>query len=163
MLADDHGVEIIKYNKGIQALIDLKRTGRDANTKPTIIIYWGDSGTGKTRKATEDFPDAYILSKPNKDGNVWWDGYQGEETIILDEFYGWVPYDTILRVCDRYPLRVPFKGGYHKLKATRIIFTSNKPWTDWYPGIDDTSAFERRIKEFGNITHFKKLETRDVN
>lgn len=162
-IADEFGVQVIKYNKGIQALIDYKRSGRSADTPPEILIYWGDSGTGKTRKATEDNPDAYILSKPNKDGQVWWDGYQGEDCVIFDEFYGWIPYDTLLRVCDRYPLRVPFKGGFHKLKATRIIFTSNKPWEEWYPGIDDKSALKRRLDEFGTITRFRKLAINDVN
>lgn len=162
-IADEHGAQVIKYHKGIEKLIDIKRSGRDADTAPTILIYWGESGTGKTRKATEEYPDSYILTKPNKDGNVWFDGYQGEETVILDEFYGWVPYDLLLRMCDRYPLRVPFKGGYYKFKATRIVFTSNKPWKEWYPNIDDLSAFERRIREFGKVIEFKKLQDRDVN
>lgn len=163
-IADDYGTAIIKYGRGIERLIDLKRSGRSADVTPEIYVYWGDSGTGKTRKATEEYPDAYIISKPNSDRMVWWDGYQGEETVIIDEFYGWIPYNDLLRMCDRYPLRVPFKGGFHKLKATRFIFTSNRPWTDWYPNVDDPSkALERRIKEFGKITHFRKLEARDVN
>lgn len=161
-IAEEHGVEVVKYHRGLQFLIGLKDRHRDPNVEPEIRIYWGESGTGKTRKAIEEFPDAYILTKPNKDGNVWFDNYRGQKTVIIDEFYGWIPYDMLLRMCDRYPLQVPFKGGFVKFQATRTIFTSNKPWKEWYPNIDDTSAFERRIREFGTITEFKKLVDRDV-
>lgn len=125
-IADEHGVEFIKYNRGIAALSNALAAPRDPQVVPVIKIYWGDSGTGKTRKATNDFPDAYILTKPNKDGNVWWDNYNGQKTIIFDEFYGWIPYDLLLRVLDRYPLQVPIKGGFVQLLATTFIFTSNK-------------------------------------
>lgn len=161
-LAETNGVEVIKYAKGIQTLINLRKRHRDSNVAPEILIFWGDSGTGKTRKAVEDYPGAYILTKPNKDGNVWFDNYQGEETIIIDEFYGWIPYDLLLRMCDRYALQVPFKGGFAKFSSTRLVFTSNKPWQEWYPHIDDRSAFERRVREFGKVTEFKKLAERDV-
>lgn len=162
-VAEEHGVEVIKFYRGIQFLIGLKDKHRDPTIAPELFVYWGASGTGKTRRALEENPDAYILTKPNRDGNVWFDNYRGEKTIIIDEFYGWIPYDLLLRMCDRYPLQVPYKGGFVKFQATRFVFTSNKPWKEWYPNIDDVSAFERRIREFGTVTEFKKLEQYDVN
>jgi len=162
-LAEEHGIEIIKYGRGIQHLITLKTGGRDPATRPEIYIFWGASGTGKTRKATSDYTDAYIITKPNSDGNLWWDGYQGQETVILDEFYGWIKYDMLLRLLDRYPIQVPVKGGFVKLRAHRWILTSNKPWTDWYPNIDDTSALKRRIQEWGQVTEFKVLKAKDCS
>lgn len=146
-----------KYQRGIQAARSVLARPRNPENKPEIFIWWGDSGTGKTRKAVEENPGAYILTKPNGNGVVWFDGYTGQDTIIFDEFYGWVPYDLLLRICDRYPLKLQVKGGFVECSATKFIFTSNKPWKEWYPNIDDHSALERRIKEFGTITHFVKL------
>lgn len=145
-----------KYQRGIQAARMALARPRSKDVQPEILIYWGDSGTGKTRKAIDEYPDAYILTKPNGNGTLWFDGYTGQTTMILDEFYGWVQYDLLLRLCDRYPLKLQIKGGFVECTATRFIFTSNKPWQDWYPNIEDKSAMERRIKEFGKVTHFTK-------
>lgn len=146
-----------KYQRGIMAARTVLSVPRKAATPPSIDIYWGDSGTGKTKKAIEESPDAFILTKPNGNNCVWFDGYTGQSTIIFDEFYGWVPYDLLLRICDRYPLKLQIKGGFVECSATKFIFTSNKKWEDWYPNIDDKSALERRIREFGKVTHFVKF------
>lgn len=148
---------LVKYYKGLQFAQSLLAKRRTPDTAPTIEIYWGDSGTGKTKKAITDHPEAYILTKPNGNNITWFDGYEGQTTIIFDEFYGWVSYDLLLRILDRYPLKLQVKGGFVECSATHFIFTSNKPWTDWYPNIEDKSALKRRINEFGKITHFAKL------
>lgn len=31
--------------------------------------------------------------------------------MVIDDFYGWIPYDEMLRVMDRYPHKVPIKGA----------------------------------------------------
>lgn len=145
---------VVKYHKGLVFASGLLAKRRSPEVCPEIKIYWGDSGTGKTKKAVEEYPDAYILTKPNGNGVIWFDGYEGQETIILDEFYGWVQYDLLLRLLDRYPLKLQIKGGMVECSATRFVFTSNKRWEDWYPNIDDKSALQRRIREFGHVTHF---------
>lgn len=92
-----------------------------------------------------------MLTKPKDKSSLWWEGYVGQECVIIDEFYGWIQYDFLLRLLDRYPLRVEVKGGSVNMSATKFVFTSNKEWTQWYPGIDDTSALKRRLDEFGKI------------
>ena len=51
----------------------------DAETPHRWI--WGPAGTGKTRSVWLEYPDLYP-----KMANKWWDGYQGEETVLIDDF-----------------------------------------------------------------------------
>lgn len=126
------------WNKALETYNFLKQPKRAHEME--IIILWGPSGTGKSRKCYEDYPDAYWKTKGN-----WWEGYNNEETVIIDEFYGWLEYDFILRLCDRYPLTVPIKGGHAQFNSKRIVFTSNKKWQDWWERAHDLEPFKRRI------------------
>lgn len=85
---------------------------------------------------------------PSRDATsgCWWDGYEGQHTVVIDEFYGWIKYDFFLRLTDRYPLQVETKGGVVQFVSRRIVFTSNAAPDTWYPGVQDRAPFERRIQ-----------------
>lgn len=97
-----------------------------------VLYIHGSSGCGKTRSIHECFPDAYW--KPNGE---WWDGYEGESVVVLDDFYGDIQHALLLRVLDRYPLRVPHKGGFHPAHWTTIIISSNASLDEQYPSFHD--------------------------
>jgi len=67
---------------------------------------------------------------------------------VIDEFYGWMPLDFILRLFDRYPLLVPVKGAHAQFVSKKILVTSNKHPIDWYRNIDQVHipALMRRIE-----------------
>jgi len=106
-------------------------------------VYWGEAGCGKTRKAVEENPDHYILTTDGE-GKVWFDGYAGEKTLILDDFYGGIKYSYLLRLLDGYKCRLEVKGSFTYAMWDKIIITSNKPPNDWYHhGL--TPALKRRL------------------
>lgn len=121
------------------------------NARPEIYIVFGTSGIGKTRAAREAFPNAFWKPK-----NSWWDGYGFEPTVVFDEFYGWLPFDTLLRILDWYPLIVETKGSSCHFQSYRFVFTSNVHPRDWYPKLSDTrlDALKRRIGEFGTLVYW---------
>lgn len=133
---------------------------RDANAEITVEIYWGVTGSGKSFKAFSENPGAY-RKMPGK----WWDGYRGEECVVFDEFKppsadDWktgspteidLPY--MLRLFDRYPLMVEYKGGTCQMRATKFIITSNFSPAEWFPGHHQWPAFVRRLTK---ILHFKE-------
>lgn len=127
---------LIRYSKGITFARNLFCERRDWLTE--VVIIFGKPGTGKSRYMPRG-RDTYW--KP-PDGN-WWDDYAGEEKVVLDEWSEkFLTRSQMLRLCDRYPLKVPIKGGFVEFVAKTIYITTNEnPWT-WY-GADD--AWLRRI------------------
>lgn len=108
-----------------------------------VMVLWGDAGSGKTREAIEDSPDYFVLDQADG-GTIWFDGYQGQKTLIIDDFYGWIKYGTFLRMLDGYIYRCPVKGGFTYANWTKIFITSNKPPCEWYEK-GYTDALKRRI------------------
>ena len=124
-VADQYPCLYIKYYKGIEKLINSKIV--DRTWKPEVILYWGPTGTGKTKRAFEQCNKPYIHN-----GGVWFDGYEHNEDVIFDDFFEDLPSTYLLRLIDCYPMRVPIKGGFVKWVPKRIFFTSNIELENWY-------------------------------
>lgn len=151
-IAQKHFASFMRYERGIRSYMNLQTGHRNQNTTPIIKIYWGPSGTGKTRRAIDEHPDCYVMQK-----GEWWPDYSGQQVVLFDEFYSWIPYDQILRILDRYPYAVPYKGGFTKLTATIFLFTSNQSPDKWYSKIKNREALNRRFAEWGTIYHMEEL------
>lgn len=143
-----------QYRQGLRdiAADSLRTRARDWRALE-VIVNWGDAGTGKTRAAVERGGDDYFILDHSE--RVWFDGYAGEKTLIIDDFYGWIKYHYLLRILDGYELRLEIKGGFTYAFWTTVIITSNKEPKDWYPVIfgDNrvSGALSRRIT---TINHF---------
>lgn len=147
-----------RYHKAFREYRMLKSKGRNSEEGVTTIVLHGPPGTGKTRMASLIAPDAYWLTAPNSSTSpLWWDGYQGHEAVIIDEFYGWIQHPFMLRLCDRYPLNVQVKGGTVPFMAKTIIITSNKHPYEWWPRTT-LGAMTRRISAPNGTVHELKEE-----
>lgn len=119
-----------------------------------VIVLWGLAGMGKTKAAFELDPQIYSVPAGSPD-RAWFDRYRGQNTILIDDFYGSWPYDFLLKVLDGYKIQVPFKGGHVWARWTRVIITSNNCPCRWYPQ-GPTPALMRRISQiraFGTKCH----------
>lgn len=150
-MVDQHPESYIKYHRGIEKCFGFlsNRTKRDWKTE--VIVYYGEPGTGKSRTAKE-VADSRGGEPFYKSRGEWWDGYKGEETIIIDDFYGWLKFDEMLRIMDRYPLSVPVKGGFVEFLGRLLIVTSNRAIGDWWSGQwfgdQQYKAIERRLTTY---------------
>lgn len=124
-IADQYFEEWVRHYRAFEHYALLKTTPR--NHAVTVHVLQGPTGTGKSKWCMDNFPEAYWKQRSN-----WWDGYLNHETVIIDEFYGWLPFDLILRICDRYPLMVETKGGQVQFTAKTIVFTTNSNPVSWY-------------------------------
>lgn len=111
--------QVIQYSLKWLTYLEKKRTW-----KPKVIWLYGPTSTGKSHKAHAMFPNAYEHAGSNI---KWWDGYDAHEDVIIDEMRtGFCEMRDILRLLDKYPLRVEIKGGYRQFLAKNIIITSHK-------------------------------------
>ena len=112
----------------IQYYRTIKEIKKDYMIKPLDLEVlenywiWGKPGCGKSRSARERFPDFYP-----KMMNKWWDGYQNEDNVLLDDFEmdGKVLGHHLKIWGDRYAFVAETKGGVIQIRPKRIIITSN--------------------------------------
>ncbi len=139
-IAEDYFDLWVRYHRAFEKYITMKTEPR--NFKTEVHVLFGPTGTGKSKWCMDNYPVAYW-----KQRSKWWDGYFKHETVVMDEYYAWLPFDLLLRLCDRYPLLVESKGGQLQFVANTIIITTNKLPHEWYP-LCYFPALRRRIKHW---------------
>lgn len=144
-LLEEHPATYIKYHRAVSHVrLELGATDARRWRSLDVAVIYGNTGVGKTRKVFESHPPEEIF-KLDAANSLWWDGYHGEPTLLIDDFYGWIKYGLLLNVLDGYPLRLEIKGGFTWARWTRVYITSNKHPREWYRGQGLTPALARRI------------------
>jgi len=144
-IAKAHPSQYIRYNSGLEKLKFILSKHCEVFEKMEVIVIWGPPGSGKSKLAREMDPKLYNVQEP-AGARLWFDGYDNEETILFDDFYGsWMPYHKLLQLLDIYPMLLEIKGGQTRRRWNKVIITSNKPPEEWY-NRDECDALLRRIK-----------------
>lgn len=147
-VAEEFPTQYIRYERGIRAYRDIICPPPERSTKTIVSVCVGKPGTGKSHFCREQTlksgEETYY--KPRGD---WWDGYRQQPNVVIDDFYGWIKYDELLKICDKYPYRVPVKGSFEVFNSTRIYITSNSYVSDWYKfeGFEQ-DAILRRLNDY---------------
>jgi len=153
-ISESHFAAFIRYRSGFQAYRLLRQPARD--WVMDVRVFWGDTGTGKTRGVYEFAGDkpVYPLSQNYNGGVVWWDAYQGEEIVLIDDFYGWLPISYLLKLLDRYPMLIRTRDGHIQFTSRIVFITSNTSPDEWYPNAPEEvrRALRRR---FTQVIHYE--------
>lgn len=157
-IAEQHFIQFCRYGRAFREYLLLRSKPRCWEME--VIILWGKTGSGKTRsvydRAAQD--DLSVFALPQNDGGVpWFDGYTGEDVILIDDFYGWLKVSWLLKLLDRYPMHVQTKGGTVPFVSRIVYFTSNKDPRDWY----DWSKFGNEVKDafFRRVSKIIKFDS----
>ena len=109
----------------------------------------GPTGCGKTRRAMES-DNVYKIEGSSLQ---WWDGYEGESTILIDEYSNDVPITKLLNILDGYELRLPIKGGFTYANWNKVYITTNLKKSELHNNAkpEHINALNRRITKWSDL------------
>jgi Circovirus replication-associated protein len=150
-IMEEHPNEWARNYRLIDRYNRLKPAKREYRTEFHVFI--GDPGTGKSKAMLKNCPSGYW-----KPSGKWFDGYNGTDPLCLDEIDQQdLSIGLLLKMADRYPLRVEQKGGFIDFCPRVMYATSNAEVEEWFPKTSSASlrALMRRID---SITTFRWQE-----
>lgn len=138
--------DIISVASNLQCISVAEKTFKyleqQRDWKPKVEWLYGETGTGKSKYAYENMEDPYTAMSTGK----WFEGYDAHENVIIDDMRkDFMKFHELLRLLDRYPMRVETKGGSRQFLAKHIIITSAYPPTELFDTREDIAQLLRRI------------------
>lgn len=142
------GVVTLHREKLATNLMMRKKRQAAAFRSVYVEVRYGDAGTGKTHSVMADYGKESVFKKSASSGK-WWNLYNGEPVLLLDEFYGQIQLPILLGILDGYELQLEIKGGMTYAEWTHVVITSNIPMEQWYPDAkaDQLKALYDRVKK----------------
>ena len=123
-VAVDDPIKFHQYGRTLSKIEDLALRKQFRSWMTTCEWIYGPTGTGKSARAFEGYnPDTHYLWKDDKG---WQDGYVGQPIVIMNDFRGEIPYNSLLQLIDRYPHFVSRRGREPApFLAKHVIITSS--------------------------------------
>lgn len=154
-LAKAGDIETVDADIRVRLYSSLRRIERDFMPAverleaPCGVWIHGLAGSGKTRSVLDRYPDLY--PKPR---NQWWDGYQREPVVLLDDVD---KFDvrlggSIKHWSDAHPFIGEIKGGSIKIRPSKLIITSQYRIEDIWQDAETREALTRRFVVIEKIT-----------
>lgn len=155
------------YFKNKKVIFDMYNSVKQATKKfapKIVIVISGKTGVGKTRFFYDNYnsSDSFILTKPSANNNLWLDGYMDQKYVCIDEFYGWIPLNTMLNMLDGYGMQLENKGGFCWWTPEIIYITSNTSPKNWYRWDDMKDGDTLKAALLRRITHVIEVASPDI-
>lgn len=134
-----------QYGRTLEKIEQLQKRKEYRTQKTTCEWIYGDSGTGKSYEAFANYnPQTHYN---HQDDGLWWDNYNQQDIVIINEFRGEIKYKRLLELTDSYPCNVPQRNKPPIPFISRhIIITSSKSPEEIYSYLGDSmTQLLRRI------------------
>lgn len=121
--------------------------GKQERESLKVYYFYGDTGTGKSYTARQHstHKDTFVVT----DYKNPWDNYNGQKTLILEEYRNNFTMTQLLTYLDHYPVELPARYQNNYACWTTVFIISNIPPIEQYPNVDQATkkAFYRRLTE----------------
>lgn len=133
--------------RGVEALAAELKPAPPAVRSVQAFYLFGASGVGKSHRAHTMFPDAYCITGRYYEGKSF-DGYNMEETLILDEWkdHEW-PMTLMNALLDKWKLTLQCRYKNKQAYWTRVLVLSNQNQDMVYYGDPHRATFWRRFAQ----------------
>lgn len=135
----ENGATFVKFHSGLTKYYTFCQQIEQEKTpfeQLNVYVFHGPSGTGKSRRVRElEAPQNLytIPSSQREGGGVWFDGYNGQSAILIEDFDSDIAFRTLLRLTDGYSgEQFPIKCGHIYKRWRRVYITTNKSPDNWY-------------------------------
>ncbi|MFA7101151.1 MAG: replication protein [Bacilli bacterium] len=163
-IMDEYPSQYLMYGTKIKAAIqDFRQEKYRKIFRKLEVLYIGDvAGVGKTKYVLNDmcnYEDVYRIT----DYEHPFDTYNGEKTIVFDEFRENIPLTTMLGYLEGQPLQLPARYSNKTACYTKVYILSNWAFQDQYrydQAYDQKTyyAFLRRITKYGTLDTIRAYE-----
>lgn len=149
----DNPIMYHKYGRTLNKLEDLRMRKVFRTEMTKAIWYWGGTGVGKSHFAFEGFTPETHYVWPNDKG--WWDGYCQQDVVVLNDYRGELPYNTLLQLVDKWPYSVSRRNREPMPFISKlIIITSSLP---------PSQVYNRRLEEDSLEQLLRRVHVVEVN
>lgn len=137
-----------QYGRSYDRVEDIAICKRERTWMTKCTYLCGPSGSGKSHRAFRNYTQEthYVYNGDNG----WWENYKGQEIVIFDDFRGEIPYNFLLKLCDKYPLRIRRRNRCPiPFLAKKIYITSVLKPEELYHNVNARDGIDqllRRIK-----------------
>lgn len=144
------------YGRTLEKVEDLYLRQQHRTEAPWVTWIYGPTDAGKSHFALKDFtPSTHYIWRND---NGWQDAYRQQQTVVINDFRGEIPYNELLQLLDKWPYYVKRRHREPMpFTSNRIIITSS---------LHPASVYNRRLVE-DNIAQLlrrielKRMEARD--
>lgn len=149
-IAEEHPVQVIKFARGIQTLIDLVQEVPE-DIEKTVIILYGEPGSGKSswaKRYLREIKESYYCPAMNNAGALSFESYADQAWLLLDDFAsGALTAQALKQLTDRYACQLPGRGSSKWTRHHGVIITSNYPIESWFKEPVEAAAIRRRCSQ----------------
>lgn len=150
-----------QYGRTLNKLEDIALRRRYRTWMTVGKWFTGPTGAGKSHAAFEGFNPTTHYVKPLAD--QWWDGYTGQEIVILNEFHGQIEFSELMALVDQWPESVKRRSREPApFLAKEVRVASIRTPEQVYGDIDQGRGLDEFYRRF-SVTNLKKRDFNEID